>query len=224
LCFIYDWKHDADPSNDENLQINFRGGGTITVGGEIEDPIDELDGTYTQAELDAEFGAGRGGIRVATQVSNGVPGTDPSDYGNDRNIQRSYEFLWDAGILRSNNQSGLTGYDFDDFFTTVNDPGENDYQLISKTLAGDYNSDHKVDAADYVVWRKTLGATADADLDADGDGNLVVDQADFELWKANFGDMLMPGGGVGSSVPEPGTMLLLIIGVASLLASRSRVS
>ena len=124
------------------------------------------------------------------------------------------------GILRANNQSGLTGYDFDDFFTTVNDPGDNDYQLISMTLAGDYNSDHMVDAADYVIWRKTLGSTTD--LDADGDGSLVIDQADFQLWRGNFGDMLMPGGGAGFGVPEPGTMLLMIVGLASLLAFRSR--
>jgi hypothetical protein len=226
LCFIYNFTYDDDPmvpatlANNETYVINFTGLGTITVDGKIEDPIDELDGTYTEAELDAEFGAGRGGIRIAHQLS-AVPG--PSDYADEKDTQKSYEDMWDAGILRAHNRSGLTpGYDFADYFEVVGDPGDDDYQLVSIVLEGDFNGDQKTDAADYVVWRKTLGSTTE--LFADADGDLVVGQGDFAIWRANFGDMVMPGGGVGSSVPEPGTMLLLVIGVASLLASRSRVS
>ena len=69
MAFIYRLDDTRCPStrlNNETYVINFTGPGTITVDGEIEDPIDELDGTYTQAELDAEFGAGRGGIRIAS--------------------------------------------------------------------------------------------------------------------------------------------------------------
>ncbi|MEX2306101.1 MAG: hypothetical protein WD738_00815 [Pirellulales bacterium] len=229
LSFIYDWTYDTDPTNDETLVINFTGPGDITVDGEDPSPIDVEDGTYTQAELDAEFGAGRGGIRVAHQVATGIIGMTDSDYGNDRNIQRSYQDLWDMGILRANNKSGLTGDDFDDFFTTTNMPGDNDYKLTSlvvatPTLEGDYNKDGKVDAADYVIWRKTLGSTTD--LAADGDGSLKIDVVDYMYWKRNFGNMLGSGSGAGSlaGVPEPGTMLLLIVGLAPLLAFRSRVS
>ena len=39
-----------------------------------------------------------------------------------------------------------------------------------------------VTAADYPVWRDTLGSTAD--LRADGDSSGTVDQADYDLWKA----------------------------------------
>ena len=69
LSFIYDWTHDADPTNDETYVINFTGPGDITVDGEVATPIDVADGTYTPAELAAEFGAGRGGIRIAHQVA-----------------------------------------------------------------------------------------------------------------------------------------------------------
>ncbi len=46
---------------------------------------------------------------------------------------------------------------------------------------GDYNTSGEVDAADYALWRKTLGSTAD--LRADGSRNNVVDEADYELWR-----------------------------------------
>ncbi len=52
-------------------------------------------------------------------------------------------------------------------------------------LAGDYNFSGVVDAADYVLWRKTLGSTDD--LRADGDGDADVDQDDYTVWRANFG-------------------------------------
>lgn len=70
-------------------------------------------------------------------------------------------------------------------------------------LAGDYNLNGVVDAADYVLWRKTLGQTG-AGLAADGSGptvgtpNGVVDQADYAFWRSNFGAVGVPNGGLGS--------------------------
>jgi hypothetical protein len=57
-------------------------------------------------------------------------------------------------------------------------------------LPGDYNASGTVDAADYVVWRKTLASQVIAYSGADGSGNGVVDPADHDLWKANFGRSL----------------------------------
>ena len=64
-------------------------------------------------------------------------------------------------------------------------------------LAGDYNSNGIVDAADYTVWRDTLGSTSD--FRADGSGSTpgvpdgVVDALDYDFWKANFGQTLVAG-------------------------------
>jgi hypothetical protein len=58
-------------------------------------------------------------------------------------------------------------------------------QDLRVSLAGDYNSDGTVDAADYLVWRKTEGSTTDLRADGNGDGR--IDKADHDLWKANFG-------------------------------------
>ena len=44
-----------------------------------------------------------------------------------------------------------------------------------RLLAGDYDADGDVDAADYVVWRKTDGSPAGYNLPADGNGNGIVD-------------------------------------------------
>jgi hypothetical protein len=64
------------------------------------------------------------------------------------------------------------------------------------TVTGDYNSNGTVDAADYVVWRKSDGQTG-AGLPADGDGDGDVDADDYNVWRANFGRtaiaMVLPG-------------------------------
>src|SRR4029077_2598990 len=54
-------------------------------------------------------------------------------------------------------------------------------------LAGDYNFDGIVDAADYSVWEDTSSSTND--LRADGDANGSVDSGDFNFWKTRFGSM-----------------------------------
>jgi hypothetical protein len=71
---------------------------------------------------------------------------------------------------------------------------------------GDYNGNYAVDAADYVLWRKTLGTTGvPAYFDADGDGDATIDQDDYVVWQAHFGQTAA-GAGSGaatSSLSEP---------------------
>ena len=84
-------------------------------------------------------------------------------------------------------------------------------------LPGDYNNDGKVDAADYVVWRKNEGTTNVLPND-NGIGG-VVGPGHFNLWRANFGNP-MPGGGSGAAVPEPATLGL--VAMAALVGARPR--
>ena len=51
--------------------------------------------------------------------------------------------------------------------------------------AGDYSGNAHVDAADYTVWRDTMGTPGDSPADGDGDGQ--VDQDDYGVWAAAFG-------------------------------------
>jgi hypothetical protein len=64
-------------------------------------------------------------------------------------------------------------------------------QDLRVALAGDYNADGNVDAADFVMWQKTKGSTDDLRADGNGDGR--VDDADHELWKKHAGASANPG-------------------------------
>ena len=204
---------DTDPTDDETYIINFTGPGTITVDGDHPAP------------LDGDTTTGGGGIRVARQTGETIMvGGDILAVYEGADTQVSYQDLWDLGILRAQNQSGLTGANFNDFFTVTNSPGQDDYTLTSLVVAdppgvqGDYNGDGTVDAADYVVWRKTLGSTTD--LRADGNGSLHIDAVDHQYWRRNFGNP--PAIGTSAAVPEPRTMLLIFISAACLSGFQRR--
>ena len=68
--------------------------------------------------------------------------------------------------------------------------------VVEPALPGDYNQSGVVDAADYTVWRDTLGSSVALYDGADGDGSGIVDTADYDVWKANFGAAL---GGAAST-------------------------
>jgi autotransporter-associated beta strand protein len=83
-------------------------------------------------------------------------------------------------------------------------------QFIPPLLAGDFNDDGRVDAADYIVWRKMDGTTTG-----------------YDDWRANFGRTSAGAGsgselGANSAVPEPSTVALLIVAISSLLTRRER--
>lgn len=74
-------------------------------------------------------------------------------------------------------------------------------------IAGDYNGNGVVDAADYTVWRDGLGTTFTA--------------ADYLVWKNNFGATSGTGSASAGSVPEPASLSLLLLAIA---AQRRRAS
>ena len=55
-------------------------------------------------------------------------------------------------------------------------------------IGGDYNKNTVVDAADYLVWRNTLGLPAPT-CRADGDDSGTIDELDYEWWRARFGNV-----------------------------------
>jgi GH35 family endo-1,4-beta-xylanase len=90
-------------------------------------------------------------------------------------------------------------------------------------LPGDYNTNGLVDAADYVVWRDTLGQYG-SNLTADGNGNNQIDLGDYDVWRAHFGRALSAGSPASSrakaSVPEPATLVQLAVGLFAMLMRR----
>lgn len=80
-------------------------------------------------------------------------------------------------------------------------------------VPGDYNKNGVVDAADYVVYRKTLGQTG-AGLPADGNGNGSIDTGDYTFWRARFGNISGAGSGsLAAAVPEPGAWASALFGL-----------
>ena len=87
----------------------------------------------------------------------------------------------------------------------------NDVTLVAAGVLGDYNRNGVVDAADYVVWRKTFSGpnVPASNLAADGDGDSDVDQGDFNVWRSHFGQIAGSGlaatysADADAGVPEP---------------------
>jgi hypothetical protein len=70
------------------------------------------------------------------------------------------------------------------------DIGAFELQPIPPAMWGDFNGDGAVDAADYVVWRKSMGRSVSTYAGADGSGNGAVDHEDYGVWTANLGRAL----------------------------------
>jgi len=91
-------------------------------------------------------------------------------------------------------------------------------RVLAPLGTGDYNGDGVVDAADYTLWRDTLGSQVD--LRADGTGDGMVDDADYVFWNDRFGNVV--GTGSEAAVPEPGAALLFMTGLVGLFWKRER--
>jgi autotransporter-associated beta strand protein len=78
------------------------------------------------------------------------------------------------------------------------------------SILGDFNFDDRVDASDYVVWRKGLGTT--------------YTQADYDLWRAHYGETAGSGSsfGGGGTVPEPSIFAFFIFAALPFVARRRR--
>ncbi len=77
-------------------------------------------------------------------------------------------------------------------------------QVSAAGLTGDFNQDGAVDAADYVVWRKSGGS-----------------QDGYNAWRTNFGRTAGRGAGASTNaaVPEPASLILMIL-AASVSSTR----
>jgi hypothetical protein len=103
--------------------------------------------------------------------------------------------------------TALNNTDMDSVLAYLN----NKYFVPPVAGSGDHNGDGKVNAADYVVWRKNPSAFGD--------------DAGYTAWRANFGTGEGAGGGLdGRSVPEPASSVVIAgaAAIGSLCVRRNR--
>jgi type 1 glutamine amidotransferase len=99
--------------------------------------------------------------------------------------------------------------------------------LWAATDVGDFNHNGVVDAADYTLWRNTLGETGFG-LAADADFDEQIGRSDYELWRNHFGEVVGTAAGAAgqlpfASVPEPGPFAMLLLAAIRPLRRRSDV-
>jgi hypothetical protein len=124
-------------------------------------------GVFTEAHIDTGFGDQANWNRGGTQVGGAA--------------------MQDIVIAQNN---GANGALVEAFFPWSN------FNADVTPPAADYNRNTFTDAADYVLWRDTLDQVVTNPGDgADGDLSGVIDQPDYEAWRAAFGSV----GEVGTS-------------------------
>lgn len=129
---------------------------------------------------------------------------------------------WDNSWTVGRGQFGGTPADWFDgiidevrLSNTALSPSQFLFAPATTTLAGDYNNNGKVDAADYVLWRN--GGPLANETATPG----VVTPEDYTVWRSNFGNS---ASGIGSSaaVPEPLTWTLVLGAAVGLAIPRRR--
>jgi hypothetical protein len=96
---------------------------------------------------------------------------------------------------------------------------------IPVDLESDFNSDERIDGDDFLIWETYFGVVdpfghdvhefGDADEDSDIDGN------DFLIWQSEFGNTIAVAV-TTAIIPEPTTILLAMLGMASTCCIRRR--
>jgi hypothetical protein len=171
-------------------------------------------GTYT---LLAEFTGNPAKSFEEVQVENGARVLDgggmPIFTGNVLSNQSFKDFTVD---LPAGNANAVIRFEANSTF--VNEIVAIDDVRVAVApapIAGDYNANGVVDAADYVLWRN--GGPLQ------NDSTPGVDQGDYTVWRTNFGRTAGTGSGLGAGgVPEPTAVVLMLIGALGLAIRRER--
>jgi endoglucanase len=150
--------------------------------------------------------------RIGSGTSGGQPQIGDEALENMLNYMAAHEDVW-LGWTWWAAGPWWSEYQFTLEPTALGQPSQTDrpamavlQQHFASGLDGDFNIDGRVDAADYVLWRKT-GDSLD----------------DYDAWKANFGQTSAGGGGASlGAAPEPTAASMIVAAAVWLLASACR--
>jgi thermolabile hemolysin len=90
--------------------------------------------------------------------------------------------------------------------------------LLLDGLAGDFDTDGEVDAADYKLWRAGFGPASAVRKRGDADGDNDVDGRDFLAWQRGVGRDIITQvmSGRASVTPEPSAAMLFVSALAAI--------
>lgn len=230
---------DGEPDFGEGIQDVFRSLGSVTISPDgtkmyihkaeqfnADDTADDGDNPV--------MGEGSnipGGVIIVPLDENGLPDIDvddngtPGDTSDDfitnidsieiasqtvRHVRAPIALDAAGNVYITNNISELLQVFSPGGNTIATTGSDGSFDVVEVVIgAGDYNGDGIVDAADYTVWRDSLGDSVAIGSGADGVADGVIDIADYELWKANFGNAA-GSGAARTPTPEPSTLALFL--------------
>jgi hypothetical protein len=97
------------------------------------------------------------------------------------------------------------------------DIGAYEQQAVPPLLVGDFNRDAAVDAADYVMWRKTRDMNVEVYSGADANGDALVNEADLARWTEHFDEAL--SGAAGEAAALEGLESVAVAQLSATIAS-----
>jgi hypothetical protein len=93
---------------------------------------------------------------------------------------------------------------------------------FSPRFRGDFNGDGQVDAADYAVWRNSLGQVGTG-LAADANDDGAITAADYSIWKSHFGTTVGASlSATSAMIPEPAGWFVTVLAASTLAVCRKR--
>ena len=240
--YLTDTSPIGGPVDPVALTLQVYSNGDVSILNDTDDPISFNSYRIESPTSDLNFA---GWDSLSDQGISAVDGTDPGTTPGD-GIGETWDeaggsddgVLAESFLLGSTTMASMDSIDLGSAFQVGGDHSLLTFQyrdsgtgaivtgdvefLMAPGVNGDYNDDGKVDAADYVVWRKYQGTTTTLPNDPHGG---TIGSLQFNTWRANFGNMA-PGSGGGSgangSVPEPGSAWLIAFALFAMAATRSR--
>ena len=200
-------------------------GGTLAPGGSP--GITNVTGDYTnqsaatvQIEIDSPGGLpGTDFDRVSITAAANLGGALFADVGYVPAHQDSVQvmtFASRSGVFSAVTDSGLAGNLVMAPFYTATD------LTLSVELLGDASGDGSVGPEDYTLWADAFGIAEPSYDDGDLSRNGVVGPEDYTIWADEFGTTVMAPESGSEAVPEPSTLVLLLIAAAGITTSRWR--
>jgi len=173
---------------------------------------------YHTLDLDAPISVANGeAFYVSLYVNNGSQAVDMTVM---KNVLLAGETTYSGYLVESEANAGESFYSVDgslwaDLYDVQSDHSANwCIKVLTLPEIGDCNNDHLIDGVDLAMWQQhddPLGLNENTFAMGDWIVDGRIDGADLALWQQNYRPI-----GVAETVPEPGTLMLMLCGAAWL--------